>query len=492
MISIVFSTRETDTSYIDHLKKTCGIKEVEIISYVNNGEYSLTQLYNKGLKESTFDIVVFCHDDLFFNKTKWGNKLIDHFKRSDYGILGIAGTTDLPLSGKWWENPNKMVGIVKHKHENKTWESKYSGNFIGSIIPTTILDGLFFAVNKNKLMSNFSEEIKGFHFYDVDFTFKNLILGVKIGVIFDIKLTHNSIGATNQEWEKNRISFMNKWNGILPFNLKGDIVIDNITKPVKPHSVVSIMVECNGDILKCDTLLKSINKNIGYENYKINLVVPFDMVERYEKLRDFYSDVEIIENYSDNFVDCLGYNIESICDQTDAFVFTNEKVEFLNDVISQNIKYIKNKSVGTISSRVHKNDNTVFSCGQQIMVDKENKISLHNLGEGSFYKFDLRELECPHGGKKEFLMISKDNYMSYYGSNPQFKTHMWELYLNLKLLTLNKKNIINNNSVIKINDNNIYNVDEEYKQNINVEMKNIVTYISQNKKLHKTLKTIKQ
>ena len=492
MISIVFSTRKKEENYVDHLKKTCGVKEIEILCYVNNGEFSLTEIYNKGLEESTFDIVVFCHDDLFFNKPKWGVKILNHFKNSDYGILGIAGTTNLPISGKWWEDPSKMVGIVKHKHENKTWESKYSGNFIGSIIPTTILDGLFFTVDKNRIKSNFSEEIKGFHFYDIDFTFKNLILGVKIGVIFDIKLTHNSIGATNQEWEKNRISFLNKWNGILPFNLKGDIIINNDNKQIKSTHHVTIMVDCNGDILKCDTLIDSIKKNIKYDNYTVKLIVPFDMVDRYATLTNFHDNLEIVENFSDNFMDCVGYNVENLTVNTDIFIFTNEKVEFLNDVITPNIKYVKNKSIGTVSARIHKNDNTIFSCGQNIIVDKENKISLHSIGEGSYYKFDMREMECPHGGKKEFLMISKDNYLSYYGDNPQFKTHMWELYLNLKLLTLNKKNIINNSSVIKINDNNIYNIDEEYKQNINVEMKNIVTYISQNKKLHKTLKTIKQ
>jgi len=492
MISVVFSTRKKDEKYINHLKKTCGVKDLEILCYVNEGNYSLTEIYNKGLKESSFNVVVFCHDDLFFNKPKWGVKILNHFNSSDYGILGIAGTTDLPSSGKWWEDHNKMVGIVKHKHENKTWESKYSGNFKNKIIPTTILDGLFFTVHKNRIKSNFSEEVKGFHFYDIDFTFKNLILGVKVGVIFDVKLTHNSIGATNEEWEKNRILFINKWNGVLPFNLKGDILIEENNKTIKSPYHISIIVECEGDILKCDNLLKSIKNKIKYDNYSVKLIIPFDMTDRYEVLNDFYSNIEIVGNFSDNFIDCVNYNVKDLCENSDILVFTNEKVEFLNDVISPNIKYVKNKGVGTISGRIHKNDNTIFSCGQTILLNEKNQISIHNIGEHSYYKFDFRETECPHGGKKEFLMINKDNYLIYYGSNPQFKTHLWELYLNLKLLSLNKKNIINNNSVIKFNDNNIYNINEEYKKNINIELKNIVTYISQNKKIYKTLKTIKQ
>ena len=38
--------------------------------YENPNGVSLTKIYNKGLSESTNDIVVFCHDDIIFNKKK--------------------------------------------------------------------------------------------------------------------------------------------------------------------------------------------------------------------------------------------------------------------------------------------------------------------------------------------------------------------------------------------------------------------------------------
>ena len=38
---------------------------------------------------------------------------------------------------------------------------------------------------------------QGFHFYDLDFTFNNHLNGVKIGVIYDIKITHKSPGPTD-------------------------------------------------------------------------------------------------------------------------------------------------------------------------------------------------------------------------------------------------------------------------------------------------------
>ena len=58
-----------------------------------------------------------------------------------------------------------------------------------------------------------------FHFYDVDFSFSNHLAGVKVGVCTDIKITHLSIGMTNDEWEKNRIIFSEKYKDFLPLKI---------------------------------------------------------------------------------------------------------------------------------------------------------------------------------------------------------------------------------------------------------------------------------
>ena len=77
MISVVFSTRGDNPKHIEHIKNTSGIhKGLEVKQYINNGEYSLTELYNKALKETTNNIVVFCHDDIIFDTKNWGKKLL--------------------------------------------------------------------------------------------------------------------------------------------------------------------------------------------------------------------------------------------------------------------------------------------------------------------------------------------------------------------------------------------------------------------------------
>jgi hypothetical protein len=163
MISVVFSTRKDNQKHIKHIKETSGIyKDLEVIQYINDGEYSLTQLYNKALKETTNDIVVFCHDDIIFETNNWGNKILKHFKRNpNYGILGKAGTKYMPKSGMWWDNGmTEVVGQVWHQHNDKKWLSKYNEFFGNKIEDTIVVDGLFFIINKNNIKSTFDEEVK--------------------------------------------------------------------------------------------------------------------------------------------------------------------------------------------------------------------------------------------------------------------------------------------------------------------------------------------
>ena len=222
MITIAYSTRESKPEFTEYLKKSSGFKKLEVIEKVNNGEKSLAQVYNEVLSESKTDIVVFCHDDIYFDTNSWYNKLLKHFEKSDFGILGMAGTTQMPSSGMWWEDRRKMVGIVNHESDGKKWESKYSESLGNSIIETVVVDGLFIAIDKRKIKKNFNEDFKGFHFYDIPFCFENHIEGVKVGVITNIRITHRSIGQTNEQWEENRKLFESKYAKNLPVKLSYD------------------------------------------------------------------------------------------------------------------------------------------------------------------------------------------------------------------------------------------------------------------------------
>ena len=235
-LSIIFSTRKIDQYYIELLKATSGLKDVEIIPVENSNGQSLTEIYNEGLVESKNDIVLFCHDDLKFDTRNWGRKLLNHFKRnSEYGIIGIAGTRYLAKSGRWWEDFSKMHGAVYHEDSGKRWLTRYSTDTGNKLDEVLLVDGLFFAINKKKIKHKFNKEVKGFHFYDVDFCFSNYLEKVKIGVCSDIKVTHLSIGKTNDEWEKNRKIFAEKYKDNLPIK---------INKVLRKNEKLKILIAC--------------------------------------------------------------------------------------------------------------------------------------------------------------------------------------------------------------------------------------------------------
>jgi glycosyltransferase involved in cell wall biosynthesis len=224
MITIGFSTKSPKPDFINHIKETCGIDNVEIIQKINNGEKSLSVVYNEILNESSNNVVVLCHDDIIFEKKYWAKRAIEHFqKKPEYGILGVAGTRYYPESGMWWEVSSEMIGQVYHQHNGKKWLSKYNEPFGNKVIQTIIVDGVFMMVQKDKLSKQFNESVEGFHFYDTTFTFENHLDGVKVGVISNIPITHLSIGATNQQWELNRVKFVESFKTKLPQIIESDL-----------------------------------------------------------------------------------------------------------------------------------------------------------------------------------------------------------------------------------------------------------------------------
>ncbi len=220
VVSVVISTRKIDSTYYDHIKRMFSHPNTEILMYENDGQTSLTQVYNKGLKESINDIVVFMHDDLILETSNMTPKIVKLFeKHPEYGIIGIAGTDKL-TSGMWWQNRENMFGVVGHIHEGKRHVNHYSKGVFNDVLKdVVIVDGLFFMVRKSLLKKEFNEQFEGFHFYDISFCVENQFEGVKIGLTTKFGVTHKSVGITNKQWEKNKLLFEALFEKRLPLTI---------------------------------------------------------------------------------------------------------------------------------------------------------------------------------------------------------------------------------------------------------------------------------
>lgn len=223
MITIGYCTRASDKNHIEHLIKTCGLdrKKIEVIEIVNKGDRSLTECYNEILNNSKYNKIVFTHSDISIETKQWGNKLLKQFENNpEFGIIGVAGTKHMAENGKWWEDRKKMYGRVAHTSEGKTWLSSYSDDLGVALEEVVVVDGVFFAIDKTKIKTSFNEDVKGFHYYDVTFCFENFLKEVKIGVSTIVRVNHQSIGMTNDEWETNRVNFVNSFKENLPVTIK--------------------------------------------------------------------------------------------------------------------------------------------------------------------------------------------------------------------------------------------------------------------------------
>jgi hypothetical protein len=104
MISIVCSSQNDLNEFSKHIKKMAGHPKVEFLGYKNEGKFSLTEIYNRGLNEAKYDIVVFLHHDIEIQTKQFAKKLQKNYDTTNYGVLGVAGTKLLPETGKWQTN----------------------------------------------------------------------------------------------------------------------------------------------------------------------------------------------------------------------------------------------------------------------------------------------------------------------------------------------------------------------------------------------------
>ena len=382
MITIGYSTRVSNPEYKKYLQKTCMFKEVEVIEKVNNGEKSLSEVYNEIIKESNNNIIVLCHDDIEFDTKNWGEKLLRNFEKSEYGIIGLAGGTSIPESGIWWEVPLTMRGIVNHQKDGKKWESKYSIND-GKISNTLFVDGLFIAFDKRKIKKEFDESVKGFHFYDLTFSFSNFLEGVKVGVTYDVRVTHLSIGETNDQWEENRKKFVEQFKNEIP-------------KKMSEKMDMSTFIICHDQtIIKNNILSKKFNilDNVKFlyvgknefddiELYP-NVIIVRDLkynIEQYPRFTAFTAWYAIWKNNlcSTKYLNLLEYDVN--LNEDFNFFFSNvikmkPKIISYFPLTMRNYHYINNPDWITSISKgiklVYKTDINNYVTG--VIVDSMNK-----------------------------------------------------------------------------------------------------------------------
>ena len=458
-LSIVCSMREHDKEFEEHVKKTIGIKNYELLFYINPGTHSLTELYNKGLEDSTNKFVLFCHNDIKYLKSGWGKRYIEHLEDKDFGIIGHAGTTKLTETGRWWDDTHLMVGQVWHQHHdeqsNKTmkWESKYSGNFGNEVIETINLDGLAFCVNKDKIKEKFDENLKGFHFYDLDFTLANHLHGVRVGVMFENPILHKSIGMTNEQWETTRPQFVDKWINVgIPLEIKptGIFHDKHVNKSLLKEPKLSIVIPSKNNYDLLERCVKSI-QDTKFSNYKIYIADTGSLKPTIDKIKENLLNEKVVLNQYGyyNFSKINNDMVNNIIDKdSELILFCNDDVYIKEgDPITRMVSiYVNNKhDIGTIGLRLHYGErsgvkvNTVQHGGVIAFTNGED-IRITHQGIGSYWGYEPSVRRDVFGNTFAFAITPMAVWKKIGGLNEIFDECFEDVEFNLKCILNGKTN----------------------------------------------------
>ena len=173
---------------------------------------SLTEGYRRGWERSRHPIVVFCHDDFTILSPDPFGKLESALESAD--IVGLAGSTRAAGPAVLWAGHPDVHGCIVHpSKDGKGHEFAVLSLRMGLIKGAQTLDGVFLAMRRDvpaRIMFDEST-FDGFHFYDLDFTYRAARAGLEVSITTDIIGRHDSPGNFGADFERYSERFRRKF-----------------------------------------------------------------------------------------------------------------------------------------------------------------------------------------------------------------------------------------------------------------------------------------
>jgi len=165
------------------------------------GARSMYDGYARGYAQARGEIVIFSHDDIRFAVADFAARLARAMTESD--MVGIAGTTRVSGPALLWSGHPYLFGTVTHKADGEPDYEFSIMSLKGPLIRHAQgLDGVFIAVRRALVerIGFDQERFTGFHFYDLDFSYRAHLAGARISIASDLALIHKSRGPIDSHW----------------------------------------------------------------------------------------------------------------------------------------------------------------------------------------------------------------------------------------------------------------------------------------------------
>ena len=162
--------------YINSLIIPAGF-EVQTIQIENAS--SIAQGYNNAMNSSDAKYKVYLHQDVFIINKNFISDVVELFRGHDHiGMIGVAGSHDIPQNGVWWES-TQLYGKIYDSHTNRM-ELLQFGDVHEAYVPVQCVDGLILIT---KYDVPWREELfTGWHFYDISQSMEFIRAGYKVVV----------------------------------------------------------------------------------------------------------------------------------------------------------------------------------------------------------------------------------------------------------------------------------------------------------------------
>lgn len=206
------NTYEKCLSYLDKLVIPEGMKVERIC--IEDAK-ALTEGYNRAMKQSNAKYKVYIHQDTFILYEGFLQEVVTLLnKYPKLGLLGVAGGKNLPLSGIWWETTEKYGNVYDTSGGVKVLLDM--GIIKGDYERVHVIDGLIMITQYD---INWRDDlIKGWHLYDASQSMEFIKSGYEVGVPKQSQTWcfHDcGLIKLNEEYEKNRIIFINEYRDLL-------------------------------------------------------------------------------------------------------------------------------------------------------------------------------------------------------------------------------------------------------------------------------------
>ncbi len=447
MITFVYVAEQQDHAFENNLVASAGLGALEVLHYK---EDHFGKVYNQALKDSKSDVIAFVRNDIKICSLNWGKKVLDYFSRSNYGILGIVGSTIVPMSGLVWEKEEPLVGRIWYQTFEPKTENKFSEVFRSQIIPVLTVDDAFFLVDRRKIKVSFDETYEKDSFYDIDFCIGNYSKGVEIGVIFDIKLLKINFNDNDDSWVANRKLFVSKHTD-LPLRLKPEVLLSKATIKLSRTPKVSIIIACRNKPVELASCLESIYEKSSYPNLEIFVVDIGSKTGDVKAVKEFirnHGNTKLISINNEHLPTLYESVIEEyVSKDSELILFCDAEVILLNDAISRMVKaYLESEETcGTLGVRMHMKNNMVRHAGLMLFSTETEdgfELGLGYQGYQSAYKYKNAVIKNTLGSCKDFLMIPKKLFLELGGFQPNYLYSLEDFELNVRTILAGKKNIL--------------------------------------------------